>query len=492
MKFSIIFFSMFCVLSTAHAAAKKAPSFPSYVFKTADFAQADYKWYGGDDFKKMMKDAARQSSRKPATAGMSPQYKHLVATILGITSTEQLDGLLDKIDKEYDTYPDDMKFVVAQLVPLKVYRGWLYRLRPMVQKAKITDSVLVTFARQTAAAVTYLMPDAHVQTIWDYVAEPYKDDVGVFNGEADFQKYIAFNVYPAIAKASDRIKALNFQQQGVVWDNQIFYNTRAFPFGDDDRIRNIGETERLAVYSILQGNLYAIALLTSYKIDGMMAILRDTDRLVGFDAATGWIGRIDGLSAEQRNNIVKAQGAYLTLQCDPKTPKSGVAGLCTPTALTHLQQSVGAARAVFEAVQKMPDDVWRVMNPGFFRPFERQDRLALETIDKMVNSDGWVEVRSNVTGNMVQVNLHTFFTDPPHDLKSFLPDDFDHRNPYPSHQYGNGNQVEIRDFRAGRATHWNTNAYAPYSKGQNISESTRALNQAWGGWIAGAPLLLVN
>lgn len=480
-------------LTTIGSGAQAAP-YPAFAKLPAFTQDAEIQfpsdgWVSPADFKKMTAKMSVEKSRKlasaPSEAQMSAKYREFIDKVLALKTTAELDALLMAADTNYASYPADLQFMVAQLIPLRAYRGYIYRLRPLVTKARVTDSLLVTSAKGIMGGLTALMPQQHNQLILDYITQPFGDDVATFQTEKQMQGHSRAMIYPAVATAALRLKNLNLDGQTVLWDNRVVFGRASFPDNVDDRFRVIGEAERLSALSAAHANLYSLAFSSSYDLTGLMKIQKGFSELVGFDSM---VGEIDGLSAKKRVKLINDQVNYLKRTCDNPPPDKDPK--CMRLAFAHLHASVNAANSVFEITGKSPDDTWRLMDPATFRPFERMNRLALSLQQELVN-EGEADVRSNVDGggSVARVNLRKFFDKPPISLKVFLPTGFDESPEYFS-RVVKGQKIVYRNFRAGRAIAWNEEEFARYIKGGTTEQNSRLLNQAWGGWLVGAPILM--
>lgn len=484
------------ILSAPAFSGDEEFSFPSEEWQTAESLQE-------------LENLAKVKSRKIASSlnesDMSPAYRKFVDEWTSLTTTKELDALLVRYDNDatFQELPVDLRMVVSQLLPLRAFRGFVYRLRPLAMQAKVTDSMLVTWAKGIAGGVASLMPETHNQVVFRYFTEPFESDIGTIRTEADLQRFLRTSVYSAVRKMVSRIHpaALKFSDHTgryLVWDNRLIFGKSSFPNQGEERFRHFGEAERLAILSIAHANLYSIVFFNSFEWKGMMALTKDYGRLVGFDSLGS---EVHGLSARKRYELLSRYSRtgsswdlknpkFLDRRCE--NSKDGKNEQCLDLAFRHLKESVNYAAAVFEITKKEPSDVMKIMDPGIFKPFLRTNELAISLQKRMVN-EGVAEVRSNVTGKTVTVNLNAFFlTNPPQSLAQFAPVFLDAEEPEYKTEMRGGRKITFRNFSANRAKRWNESSFSPFIQGgQNVEEKARILNQAWGGWLVGMPLLLV-
>ncbi len=125
--------------------------------------------------KEMKLEAKRSIASGLSEADMSAPYRQFVQEWTALENTKQLDDLLERYDKDefFDKLPVDTRFVVGQILPLRAFRGFVYRLKPLAMQARITDSLLVTWAKTLAGASTSLFPETHNKIALQYFTEPF-------------------------------------------------------------------------------------------------------------------------------------------------------------------------------------------------------------------------------------------------------------------------------------------------------------------------------
>jgi len=110
--------------------------------------------------------------------------------------------------------------------------------------------------------------------------------------------------------------------------------------------------------------------------------------------------------------------------------------------------------------------------------------------------EGRAQIRSGITGEVVVVDLPGFFSNPPQDLKAFLPTEFESSQEWKNIELKDGtgkvHKLKARNYEVGRGVNWDSATYKSIfpeiSSGKSVPESIRILSQSWGGWMAAMPL----
>ena len=127
-----------------------------------------------------------------------------------------------------------------------------------------------------------------------------------------------------------------------------------------------------------------------------------------------------------------------------------------------------------------------------FRAFNREITLSLSAMEGMVK--GPIEMRSFVTGKTLQVDLPSFYSNPPESLQNLLPTKFEQGPEFFQKKAAGSEEVlKYRNYLKGRAIGWEISAFKPYFPGLkndgDVAEAARILSQAWGGGLLAAPMM---
>jgi hypothetical protein len=458
-------------------------------------SDAGYNWLENDFMKTELAKARERGSRSIAQARvvgesmMTAEFKKVRDRLLQIKSADEIDPLIDELDKNYDSYPADLQFAAAQIIPFKTMKGIVWRVVPVIEKAdaKAVHSALLASVRGLAAGFRIYLPTDQWEAGFAYVTEPMTAPKGTgpdrFTSAEELQQFFATQVYPAIFKASARIGKLSFADKPAVADAKILYGTASFQ-DDLDRFRIVGEPERHAALAALHSSLGSISGFLAVRVKGLFAASKDVGKLYGFD---GFAGGVDGVPASKRVATIKKHSELFTLN------EMGANWLRRN--LKHLREAVRQGRIVWEEIKKRPADEFAALDSARILPFSREIELNMKNLEALVN--GPTELRSLVTGETVKVDLPAFFEKLPEDykkakgrdldLKAFLATGFDK-----GAKELTKNGVKYRNYFEGRPTAWDLSVYKTVlpdvKTNADIEKAARILGQSWGGWAAAIPL----
>jgi len=251
-----IFIVFFCLAFGSIATAKKSNPPKSYDAPAFDEA---YALPAVDEASVAERIKISEKKRSPSNVfkpKMSSQLDGFVTKITDATTSEDYDDLMKNLEKDYATLPNDAKFFAAQALSLKVFRGAVYRVIPLLRKeSRLVHSQLLTRFKSMISTASVMYPSPHVSAAVEYVASPYYDDkgqvVGSFNSEIEIQKFFATEVIPALSKTAARLEALVLTDP-VAWDQTVVFGKNSFKDGVN-RYKLIGEFEK----NLLLANIYA-------------------------------------------------------------------------------------------------------------------------------------------------------------------------------------------------------------------------------------------
>src|SRR5262249_43413703 len=150
------------------------------------FIKDDSVFPTAEAFDAMAKRAHPKTTRKIASNVvanddlMSAKHKEIRARILSLQAGDpdsgaKLDGLLAEMDRDYDSYPTDLKFGDGQLSPLRVYKSFVWRMVPDARQARATQEVLLNQIRGFVAKMEIYFPDPQWQAGFRFITEAYGD-----------------------------------------------------------------------------------------------------------------------------------------------------------------------------------------------------------------------------------------------------------------------------------------------------------------------------
>jgi hypothetical protein len=466
----MIFCFLFSVAST-NSFAKFKLGKPT--LKAPPTLQGQYQFMSDKDYEMAISNAEKMAERKISSSDastdsitadmMSKELNEFINRIIKIKTADELEALINKIDSEYETYPTDLKFYVAQIVPLRASRGWLYKIRPLFESHKLTHSVLLTMAKSFATAQSVLFPQAHWEAAYDFVTSPSKTDKEFFNDISEIQNFAVSNVYNELLKASNRLKELKIESY-IIWDNRVNFGTDSFK-DDLARFRYIREGEKHAVIASLDSAMANILIGASYNMQDALNVSSKFGNLAGYDVFSS---SVNGVTAKERRTVLMKFPKFLTIKEDKAINEY------LTIALSLSKESIREAKIAYTQLKKIPKSPWNFIDYSALNTYQDTNLKTLNNLENAFSKP--YEIKSVVTGNILQTNIPLMFTKPPHDLKVFLPNKFNEQPEFLPN--------EVRNFKSGRAIGWDLNQFKPYFPNitdTGIETATQILNQAWGG-----------
>lgn len=448
----------------------------------------NYEWSSDKTFTWEKEKAVDRAKRKIASNQeitddlMSKELKAFRERYLAAKTPEDLEKLLVELNAHYDSYPQDLKFFAALVTPMHALRAFTYKMYPLATKEKLSHSIVLSNVLNFASMMKINLPTDQWTAGFRYTSEPVmaEDDANRFYTTEDVQNFVGKVMYPEMLKAASRIKALNFADNRIVWDNKLFYGTASFQDGFK-RYNTIGEAERLATLSSLHFALAGAARFQAYNVADTIAFSKEIASLYGYDSL---FSEVDGVTAKKVHDVlIKTKYKNLfTLRAN--------GAINMQVAFKHLKEGSRLAVVAWQELKDRPASESDLFNPNYFDGnFSRIDRGA-ENVEKMMS--GKTLVRSDVTGEVVAVDFPAFYMNPPRDLKVLAPISFEdgekHLTKTISDASGKMRTVKYRNYFYGRSVGWDLKAYSTIfpelKKGEDVSRAVRIINQSNGAFHA--------
>lgn len=426
----------------------------------------------------------------------------------GVHSPEELDALLVKLGTSYDGLDPDAKWVAAQLLPLRVYRGIFARTINLLKNAKYAHSMVAASLRLATTGVSTYLPAAQWKVAVQYMSKPYSGMIGDIDSEDQLLQFLQHDVYGALNDTIGKLNALKFDKAGIYFDNQILYGMGDYPLSDQDRFVLVGEPERLGLIGSMSFTASALASACAYNMHGLMESIKEMSNLFGYDVTKSTLGSIfngddgdpgiNGVSSKQRTKtlleISKKYGLF-KLNADGTTWMN--------SSYVNLVNGVMATRASWDLLHKPGTNSSSrfVLNPQAFLSQERLIETSMSSMEQLLNldgkyKDGIVPLQSVINSkDTVKVNLAEFFLNPPKDLTKFFPTDWDPSAYDQTETLSDGSKHAWHNYLSGSPILWDVTAYQPYfpgtAKPADVQMAARVFAQAWGGWIVGIPFSML-
>lgn len=357
-------------------------------------------------------------------------------------------AFLKKWDKLYDEKPQelpaDVKFAVLRLSTMLPLQGVVWRAVPAVHNQIITQEMLLAQMKNMGQNMLIHEPDNHVKAQLGFMTLPHKDILHRrFHNEAEFLAYLSQEVYPSLKKAVRRLEGLVggvASGTPLVFDGQIRWGDGAFEATYDarDRYRIIGLGELYAQLARYHRRMAGISQLVAYNWNGYTVLMKQIGEKYGIDIAkskaneffTNFGGEqevyVDGLHRSERVAITRSHRSIWTLTPDGAT--------WMRRAWTHTVANAELLNASWLVIRDTKDpSEYMLIDPEVMQGRRDQVQKGVDNILRLVrgNKDpkaGVAELRGDISGDRVYVNLKAFFENPPQDLKDLLPTEFNKHN----------------------------------------------------------------
>lgn len=497
MKKHVLFSAL--ALSLSLTAVAKTPSLS--ISKMAPFndswtEELSMPWNNGhNDLVTKMKK--QEKSRKIASeldqeffeGKISPEMKKFRDEFLKIKTADELDAKLTELDKNYDKLQsEDIKFMAAQLIPMRALRGLVWRLTPTVEDTKITHSLLVTQVKSMAVNMKIFLPTDQWNAAFDYITQPFVQN-GQFpftdageaiaqfprGSEMHVQAYIRNVVIPMMKTSTSRLEKLDLSDDQVVWDNKLLYGPGAFPSAMD-RYSLVGEVEKQTSLTYLYGTLSELAYQSAYSQQGGIKMNQQISKLYGWDS---FLGHVDGVPALKRIAVIR-------------NPQFASWGLIYEdgqkwlnASWAFLARSVEHGDLAWTAMKSRPVSETYFADNSSALPFQRVVGLRMDNLKKML--EGPTMIRSFITDETTTVNLKNFYMNPVHNLKDLYATQFESGEEIKSvtlQTKSGAKKLSYRNYTRGRPTGWKVEVYKKYfpkvNSGKDLENTARILSQGWG------------
>jgi hypothetical protein len=479
----------------------------------------------------MKKKAVEVTVRKPASdlsvsefeaKFLSPKLVEMRNRFLTLKTPDEILGYLDELDRDYETYPNDFKFVAAQLALLRPLSGIVYRLSSLFEGSRVTHSYVLSYISGLFSEMEIFFPSDQWEAMFKYATVPDERTGPKFRDLADFQNFLMSNVNPRMDLAITRLHAIaKTMDTGFYVDKKFLYGPANFALVAD-RFRAVGPAE---IYADLAGLSLAVhnqLVFCAYDQLDLLKVLESLGKLHGKDAILP--DRLIGVSAKAYFNRINQYPNFLTLRPSVRTDptgllsrirkslapttaanaddvKGGYGRALMKTALKRMNDVVTFSDAAWSAVQKEPiDDVMPILRPGHYRAFSREGDLRLATWKSLVRGKTTVDSMI-VMGDSIGIDLPSFYNKPLDDLKKLFPTGFDPSPAYLTAKLASGS-TPYRNYFSGRPIQWDggKDGFGRFMTGANgaalapdkVGEGLRILHQAWGGRQAAFPFKFVT
>ncbi len=439
---------------------------------------------------------------------MSEDLRKIRDEWLTIGTGAELEMLLKKSYSNFNSYSDDSKYFLAQMHTALPLQGILWKLRPLFENSKgflgnkSTHVTAVQAVRGAISALKMMLPTKQTEAMIQYFSEPSiemsKNDQ--FKSVESFQNYLVESVIPSLNEAIKRVQMVskNNAQKIYVWDNKMIFGRATFQ-DDLHRFSGHGPAEMNFVLATLYRAAHNILIYCAYNQEASIKVAGQMGSHLGVDSSIFASKRDDlGLTDEERVRLIRKAASvdnFLELRNYQGTDYGS---RLMRQAYLSLRSSVVYAERSFEYLQVGESSKAMSLNPILYQP-EVSPNLFKGVKNMKAVVLGEAELRDPITGDIVAVNLPSFYSDPPKSLGELLPTSFESGDAQKTIKNKKGENLYVRNYLRGRSLAWDNKIwqkYIPSAAGKSaeyMAEARRIIQYSFGtSMVFGLPEMFVD
>ena len=475
-----------------------------FAFKAMAGEKSEYSWLKMEDIPKIVKNSKERSKKRrianlDSCEGKSEKLKQYTDRMINVKMPSEVANLLNEFTDptlfKSKAAEQDLLYYAAVLGPIKSMRGIVYRLSDLAKKQKITHSSLITLIMNFANSIRIYAPYRNVDAFMKYLVQPYyvekKNVVSKFKTFSEFQDYLNTTVYKALKFSVIMLDDNHLGQikSKIIWDNKIIHGPDSFKSGIN-RCRYIYEVDRQVTLASMHASMASVKMMTSYDMNNILRMVKDQGKNFGIDGF--WTREAEGVTAYDKTKVYyrsylkggwkncrennKFDNDYVNLYVRRNSGKDSML-----LAYKHLTEAYLRTVDVWNDLKGRGEEERAIINPAKVTPWNKNIDENMALFQQALK--GQVKAYNFKTGEHADINLYTFFHNPPRDLKNFLPYCFELDNKKSKTEEG----LSYRNYRYGQAMKWKFKEFVPYLPGvkskEDLFRSARVFNQIGGQWI---------
>lgn len=418
---------------------------------------------------------------------VSMQATEFIKEIHSVMNVEQMDkfvtkhvAILEKARRN-NTLGDlsnDYKIMAAYLYGVKDLRGVGYRLHGLAESDKnkhynkgIASDLMIIKLQNIASHINLYYP-AFGDVAFDWIALPTATQKKDFKFVSDIQDFMMSTIYADLQLTKQIFDSVEISITSPVTMDAILLTGSKNVMTPDKRYYNIYPHALEAMKSNIESQSHDLIIFSQYNRDDYFNYqYKQSSSMFNIVPAQYRVGRP---KSEVVSNLKKWNNLYTLREIGVNPP----AGYDTwmLRAWEHVKSHVDAESRVVELMKEVkevlsPEEAWQaIANPYIVSLYKKNPTNLMSKRSALVNKEN-VVLRSWVTGDVVSVNLPKFYTNPPEDLKAFLPTSFD-TNAKKRFKY---NGKDLVNYRYGMPNSWNVQEWSKYFPSVKSNDDIRVL-----------------
>lgn len=426
---------------------------------------------------------------------ISLEAREYIEEVKKINSSALLNNLIEKhitiLEKsDLDKLPSDYKLMTSYLYPLRSFRGFGFRIMGLVENKKklfgndkelsynqgIVRNVLISEIQNLATHLTTYYP-GFGGVLLDWITLPTEAMTQDFHHMQDIQNFAMNELYPSLDKTLTLVRNLNTSFESPInFDASMILNEKNVTPGR--KIYHVYPHLMTLLRADLEKKMHDLIVFSQYNRNDFISYRYNENKsFVGISNTQSKMGLP---KSESTKNLLKWPKLYTYQKINRDIPEGYESWMAV--AYNHLKNRADLERLSFDQMKEARSFMSAeeaknaILNPYIESYFGARTYSSLDRRVDMVNEEEAI-LRSVTTGKIVKVNLPNFYKNPPNDLKSFLPTDFEKqmrkRFEYKGH--------ELTNYRYGMPTGFNTKEWAKYfpsvKTNDDVFEVARVLSQ---------------
>lgn len=439
---------------------------------------------------------------KTSEENVSSSASAFIKEIHAVKSVEQMEKFIQhhlknleghRLNDSLDQLDNDYKIMTSHLYAVNSLRGVGYRIQGIAELDKskhynrgiVSDMIIIKLQNLATHINTYY--PAFGDVVFDWISIPRENQKKDFHFISDIQNFAMSDLYFDLQKTRQIIDSVEVSFANPVTLDGVLLTGSKNIMTPDKRFFNVYPHALEAIKSSLESQSHDLIVFSQYNRDDYLNYqYKQSASLFSIKSALSRNGRP---KSEVTQNILKWDKLYTFRQINQPAPEGHDTWMLK--AWDHAKAHIAKEALVVELMNQAKEvlsseEAWQaIANPYLVSLYRKNPAGLLSKRAAIVNKDK-VVLRSWMTGDMISINLPKFYTQPPKDLKVFLPTQFD-TNAKKSFKY---NGKDLVNYRYGMPNQWNVAEWSKYfpsvKNNSDIKTLTNVLNESSEAPVVGA------
>lgn len=444
-------------------------------------------------------------NRKIASASysendISSEAKKFTDEMIAIKTPDQISSFIEKniailethrAQKSLTQLPEDYRFLASFLYPIKDMRGMGHRVLGFGNKSgglfekssigsgaynrTVINGMIVSQLQDLSSYLETYSPGAG-KNFFNWLTVPTEGQKADIAYSHDLQNFAISSVYFNLQKSLEVLESITHvtANSPLTIDSTILTGTK-YSLPVEKRFLTIFPHELMTIKGL--GHLYShnIILYAQYNRDDYLNYTMSKGQKIGNPLSAFF-----STSGLPINDQVQGYSKYPNLYKMRTIPFKSSGTTWMTSALTHLKNYVAYENKLLPSMRttsaELSSDEARhsLINPKLESIFQARTNKALKKRTELLSRSN-VQLNNWLTGDIISVSATKFYTNPPADLKAFLPTVCNTNVPK---RYKNKDGEVYTNYEYGLPTSWNLAAWKQYFPSVNTQDDIRKVARA--------------